>query len=615
MTPLIPRQVLFSTPERFGPALSPDGRRLAFCAPVDGVPNLWVQDGSAAARPLTREAGQGIWSCVWAFDGRHLLYVHDAEGDENFHLFALDVAAGAARDLTPYPDVRAEIIALSPERPDEVAVALNDRDPGVHDAYRITIATGEREIAARNPSGVAAPSPASSGAGWITDAQLRVRGCTRAADGGDVVVAVRDAEDAPWRDLWFWSLDDTRNSAVIGFDATGTKLHLIDSSKSPTGRFVSVDVATAQHEVVHEDPDYDVSWVLRHPGTTEPLLVEVQRERTEVVALAPDLQSDVAAMTDLGAPTVLGCDVDARSVLVLVNDDDRSPRFVRYDRDHHQAETLFAVRPKLAGYTLASMEAVRYRSVDGLEIPAYLTRPVDAAGPGPLVVNVHGGPWDRDTWGYRPEVQWLANRGYSVLQPNFRGSAGYGKAFLNAGNREWGAKMLDDVLAGAEWAVEQGIADRTRLGIYGGSFGGYMVLCAIAFAPEVFACAVDICGWSDLTQALKSLPAYWGPRREQWYQRVGHPETDAEFLWSRSPLSRVDDIRTPLLVAQGAMDVRVLKASSDRIVEALRARSVPCEYLVFDDEGHGFAREENRMTFYAAAERFLAEHLGGTQEA
>jgi dipeptidyl aminopeptidase/acylaminoacyl peptidase len=612
---LIPRDVLFGNPERVSPQLAPDGRRLAWIAPRDGVLNVWVApvDDLDAARPVTADTGRGIRSVSWAHDGgRTLLYVQDRDGDENWRLYAVDlVAGGDARDLTPFADVQAQVIGLDKRHPDHVLVGLNRDNPQLHDVYRLQLATGDLVKVADNPGFV----------GWVADADFVPRaGVAPTPDGGTVTMVRTDA-DEPWRPLLTAGPEDALTTAPIAFSADGATLLAVSSVGSDTGRLVRLDVASgAVVEVIASAPDADVADVDIDPDTRTVRAVTFVRDRAEITVLDEAVRADVEALTRLapGDLSITGHDDADRSWLTAHVVDDGPVTYHLWDRTTGTARLLFTHQPALAEHHLAPMEPFTVTARDGLVLHGYLTWPTtvpaDERAALPTVLNVHGGPWARDTWGYNAEAQWLANRGYLCVQVNFRGSTGYGKAFVNAGNREWGAKMHDDLVDTVAWVVGTGAADPDRIAIYGGSYGGYAALVGAAFTPDLFAAAVDIVGPSNLITLIRSVPPYWAPMIAQFHTRVGNPDTEEDFLWSRSPLSAVDDIRIPLLIAQGANDPRVKQAESEQIVAALEAAGIDHEYLLFPDEGHGFARPENRLRFYAAAEAFLATHLGGRAE-
>jgi dipeptidyl aminopeptidase/acylaminoacyl peptidase len=606
--PLVPRQVLFGNPEKVSPRISPDGTRLAWIAPDEGVLNVWVATvGADDGRPVTKDRDRGIRSYFWAHDDRHLLYVQDQGGDENWRLHAVDLETGVDRDLTPFDDVQARVEDTDKRFPDQILVGLNRDNPELHDVYRLDLPTGELEKMVENPGFI----------GFLADADFRVRAGVAPLPDGGMIVMVRDDERSEWRPILQIGRDDALTTSPISFTLDGSALWAVSSVDANAGRLVRIDCATGESEVVAEDPTYDVGGVHLHPDTREPRVVVYMKERAVHQVLDDAVAPDIAALQALepGDLSLVGDDDADRTWLAAFMADDGPVRYYAYDRRTREATFLFEHQPALSRYRLASMEPFSFTARDGLTIHGYLTFPPGAERTAlPAVLNVHGGPWGRDMWGYDPEAQWLANRGYLCIQVNFRGSTGYGKDFVNAGDREWGAKMHDDLLDAVDWAVAQGYADRSRVGIYGGSYGGYAALVGAAFTPDVFACAVDIVGPSNLITLIESIPPYWAPMIAQFHTRVGNPETEADLLWERSPLSRAGDIRIPLLIAQGANDPRVKQAESEQIVAALTEKGIDHEYLLFPDEGHGFAKPENRLKFYAAAERFLARHLGGRFE-
>ncbi len=608
LPPLIPREVLFGNPTHLSPGVSPDGRRLAYLAPDEGVLNLWVGSlHGGGFKAVTRDRDRGIRFFMWAHDNRHLLYLQDRAGDEDWHLNRVDLTSSETVDLTPFEGVQARVAGASKHVPGAVLVGLNRRTQELHDLYRADLSSGELTLLDENP-GFAA---------WRADLQLRPRAALETTDDACARILVRDQDRGPFRTVHEVGPEDALQLAPLSFDAGGRHLYLLSSKDANTVRLLRLDASSGKEEVVFEDPEYDVVGVVRDPDSGEPQIVSVLRERIHHEVLDPTIAGDMRHLEELGDGEVdlIGRDHADRVWLVQLRDDDGPIRYFVHDRSSHQSRFLFSHRPELEDCRLAPMEPFSFRSRDGLTIHGYLTFP-----PGtdrkdlPTVLFVHGGPWARDVWGFNPVVQWLANRGYLCVQVNYRGSTGYGKAFLNAGDREWGARMHDDLLDGVEWVVGRGYADRSRVAIYGGSYGGYAALAGAAFTPDVFRCAVDIVGPSNLRTLIATTPPYWRTMRAQLHRRVGDPEQDADFLWSRSPLSRADQIQIPLLIAQGANDPRVKQAESEQIVAALRAKDIPYEYLLFPDEGHGFAKPENRLRFQAAAERFLAQHLGGRFE-
>ncbi len=612
MTPLptlVPREILFGNPERISPRISPDGARLAWIAPSEGVLNVWVRTvGADDDRVVTEDRDRGIRQFSWAPDNRHILYLQDTGGDENWHLHDVDLATGAIRDLTPFDGVQARIEHVDKDFSDRILVGLNRDNPQLHDVYSLELATGELTKIVENPGYV----------GLIADTQLEVRGAVAPLPDGGMSFLVRDGTEAPWREILQVGQEDALGTGPIAFSERGDRLLATSSAGANTSRLVWLDCADGSERVIAEDRLYDVTDVRLHPDTNEPQIVLFLKDRMDYLVLDPTVRDDLDLLRGLepGDLVFAGHDDADRIWLVGFTADNGPIRYYAYDRESSEATFLFEHQPALSGFELAPMEPFAFEARDGLAIHGYLTFPPGVERTSlPTVLDVHGGPWGRDTWGFDPEAQWLANRGYLCVQVNFRGSTGYGKQFLNAGDREWGRKMHDDLLDAVAWVTAHGHADPDRIGIFGGSYGGYAALVGAAFTPDVFRCAVDIVGPSNLKTLIESIPPYWAPLVAQFHTRVGNPETESDFLWERSPLSRAGDIRIPLLIAQGANDPRVKQAESEQIVAALKEKGIPHEYLLFEDEGHGFAKPENRLRFYTAAERFLAEHLGGRWQA
>jgi dipeptidyl aminopeptidase/acylaminoacyl peptidase len=609
LPPLIPRDVLFGNPEKADPQLSPDGAHLAYLAPLDGVLNVWVGpvDGGAF-RPVTRDTDRGIRAYFWAHDGEHLLYLQDVGGDENWHFFKVHLERGTIEDVTPFENVQVQLVAREKRHPAELLLAINKDDERLHDVYHLDLRTNALTQVERNPGNVL---------GWLADSSLRVRAAQTSTDDGGTELLIRAEERGEWVPWLRWNAEDAMSSWPLGFTLDGEQLYLVDSREANAARLTRRAIGDTASEVLAADPQFDVGGVVLHPDTREVQLVAFTRARHEWEVLDQSVADDVTALRTLnpGDYSIQSrTHGDDRWIVEYV--EDRNPvAYYLYDRSTHTGRFLFTTRPALAAYTLAPMEPISFETRDGLMIHGYLTRPAGADASGlPLVLNVHGGPWHRDTWGYDPEAQWFANRGYACLQVNFRGSTGYGKRFLNAGNKEWGGRMHDDLVDAVQWAVDGGVADPSRIAIYGGSYGGYAALVGATFTPDLFRCAIDIVGPSNLITFIETIPPYWSSYLAMLHDRVGNPEADAEFLRARSPLTHVDRIRIPLLIAQGANDPRVKQAESEQIVAVMREKGIDHEYLLFPDEGHGFAKPENRLRFYAAAERFLARHLGGRFE-
>lgn len=602
---LIPLEVLFGNPERAGAQISPDGTRLSYVAPLDGVLNVYVGViGAGDEQPVTHDTDRGIRSYVWAHDNRHILYVRDRDGSENYRLYDVDLDTGVERDLTPFDGVRCGIIKLPKRFPNDVLVGMNKDNPQLHDVYHLDLTTGELRKVVDNPGFV----------GWVVDNDLRVRGAVQPTAEGGTTILVRDDEDSEWRTLLDVPPEDAETTGPVAFNRDGTAMYLLLSVGSNTTRLVTMDIATGAIEVLAEDPVYDVNDVILHPDTREVQAVTVYGERLEYRIFDESIRGDLEALEQLspGELSISDRSHDDRTWLVSFDQDAGPVKFYTWDRASQTPTFLFDHRPELNDYPLVPLEPFSFTSRDGLTIHGYLSFPAGVERSGlPAVLNVHGGPWARGGWGFDPEGQWLANRGYVTVSVNFRGSSGYGKEFLNAGNREWGAKMHDDLLDAVDHLVGKGYIDAKRVAIYGGSYGGYAALVGATFTPDVFACAVSMVGPSNLNTLIASFPEYWKPMIQVWHKRVGE---DPDFLWSRSPLSRVDAITIPILIGQGENDPRVKRAESEQIVAAMAEHGIDHEYVMYENEGHGFAKPENRLDFYHRVDRFLAKHLGGRAE-
>jgi len=608
--PLIPREVLFGNPTYANPTVSPDGRWLGFLAPDEGVLNVWVgpADNHAQAVPVTHDRGRGIRAYGFCHDDRTLFYLQDRDGDENWRLHLLDLQTGEERCVTPFEDVQVRILGHNRWNPTTMLLAINKDQPELHDVYSLDLTTGALEKVLDNPGYV----------GWMVDTDLTVQGAVSVTEEGGAVFFLvdEDGEFRPWLSV---PPEDANTTSPVGFSRDGTTAYLVSSLGANAARLVAVDLATGEETVLAEDPAYDVGGVEFHPETRRPQAVIFDKDREVWSYLDEDYGRAVEELRDAlgidGELSINRAERTDRVWLVSVTPSDGPVRYYLYDRSTKALRFLFSHKPDLAGYVLAPMEPFTFTARDGLEIHGYITVPPEVERRNlPAVLNVHGGPWARDTWGYHPEAQWLANRGYVCVQVNYRGSTGYGKAFGNAGDKQWGRAMHTDLLDAVDHLARQGLIDRTRVGIMGGSYGGYAALAGAAFTPEVFRCAVDLCGPSNLLTLIESIPPYWKPVVSMMYAKVGNPATEKDMLWERSPLSKIDNIRIPVLVAQGANDPRVKQAEAEQIVTALKEKGLPHQYLLFPDEGHGLAKPENRETYYAAAERFLAEHLGGRSE-
>lgn len=614
---LIPRELLFGNPERASPQISPDGTQLAFLAPSEGVLNVWVAPVGdlAAARPVTADKTRPVRLYDWAYDGTHILYLQDAGGDENWHVYSVDLATGKAVDLTPIEGIQGQIAKVSHKKPGTIVVGINDRTPMLHDLYTVDIATGEREKLLENPGFI----------GFELDDDYKVKlGAKMRPDGGFLYQT--PGKKGEWTDVLAVEPVDSLTTSVIGLDAQGDDLYLWDSRGRDTSAFATMPLGKGKAKILAEHPKADGSGVMLHPTKKTPQAVSFNYLKEEWEPLDNAVRADLEKLDELGDGeiAITSRTLDDSTWIVALVDDDGPIRYYLYDRKAKKADFLFTNRPALEQVELAPMHPVVIESRDGLELVSYLTLPKgsDADGdakpesPQPLVLLVHGGPWGRDSWGYSSLHQMLSDRGYAVLSPNFRGSTGFGKAFVNAGDKEWGRKMHDDLIDAVNWAVESGVAPVDKICIMGGSYGGYATLVGLTMTPEVFACGVDIVGPSNIITLLEAIPPYWKPMQDLFKNRVGDWTTEEgkKMLLERSPLSHVDAIQRPLLIGQGANDPRVKQAEADQIVEAMQAKQIPVTYVLFPDEGHGFARPENSMAFWAVTEAFLSPILGGTYQ-
>lgn len=608
LPPLIPRAAFTHAGRRERPSLSPDGKWIAYLAPVDGVANIWVRSiGGSNDRALTAEKIR-VANYWWQGDGEHLLYLRDQGGDENWHLFQVSLNTGLRRDLTPFPGRRALVVGADSNVPDAALVYVNLRGLNSYDVYRIDLNSGAVGLDTETPGGIV---------GWQADGRLRLRAIeVQTADGGRDV-RVRDGVDKPWRTVEHWGPHEHLRCTVVGFSADGKSLYLLSSRESNTLRLVKLDLTDGKRHVLAEDRNFDAGAVQVQPETGRPQAIQFVRERAEWQVLDDASRADFDTLRKVceGDFEVVGRDRADRLWLVWYTRDDAPNSLYLYDRGTRKGTALWDDNPALARYQLAKTRPIAFKSRDGLDLHGYLTLPVGLEPKNlPAVVFVHGGPWARHTWARQDKnmIQLLANRGYAVLQVNYRGSVGYGKRFVNAGDREAGAKMLDDVIDVKRWAVAQGYIDPKRVGVLGPSFGGYLSLAAVAFAPGEFACAVDVFGPSNLVSLIRSFPVWWS--HSQWHKRVGNPDTEEAFLRSRSPFYHADKINVPVLVLQGDNDVRVPKTESDQIVEALRRAGKDVEYVVFQNEGHGQFSAANDQKLYQVTDQFLARCLGGRAE-
>jgi dipeptidyl aminopeptidase/acylaminoacyl peptidase len=612
LPPIIDRELLFGEPEISGAQISPDGKYMSFQKPYQGTRNIWVKKTSepfSAARVLTEEKKRPIAGYMWSRDSKYILFVKDNDGDENFNIYAVDPSADkpVARDLTGVKGIIVQLYSLPKSDPDTIYMGLNDRDKAWHDLYKLKISTGEKTLVRKNSEQVAA---------WVFDEQGQLRLAAHTAANGDNEVLRVD----PNGFTKIYSCSVFESCGAVRFHKDGKRVYMV-TNKGDRDRteLVLFDPVTLEEELVEADP-------LKRVDFGEASFSQVSEELTMTTYIDEKprryfrdkkLEADYKFLQS----KFPGLEIEFRSMtadeqmMIVAATGDTEPGSVHlFDRKARKLTLQYVSREKLPRTSLSAMKPIRYKSSDGLEIPAYLTIPRGLEGKNlPTLIVPHGGPWARDMWGYNPLVQLLANRGYAVLTPNFRGSTGYGKQFINAGNGEWGKKMQDDLTWGVKHLVAEGIADPKRVGILGGSYGGYATLAGLAFTPDVYRAGVDIVGPSNLNTLLDSVPPYWEAIRKMLHARMADPATADGKAWlkDRSPLTAADKIKTPLFVIQGANDPRVNKAEAEQIVIALRDRKFPVEYMLAPDEGHGFARPVNNKAMYMAIEKFLAKHLDG----
>ena len=609
--PLISRDILFGNPERTSPKLSPDGKKFAWIAPDEkNVLQVWVKTvGQEDGKKVTADKKRGIRNYLWAQDDRTLLYLQDSDGDENYHLYGVDLVSGNVRDLTPFQGVRAAPINVSQKVRDRILVQMNLRDRKLFDVHEVNLETGALRLVVENPGDVG---------GWESTDDLEVRVAQAQTSDGGTEIRVRESASSPWTSLLRAPLGEEVRS--LDLTADGAALLLTSSLNSNTTRVIRKEIVTGTETVIAENPNVDAGDVLMHPTKHTVQAVDFPAGRQAWTVIDPLVKSDFEGIWKLrdGDFRVVNRDRDDRTWLVGFTEDRGPVRYYSWDRETKKGTFLFVQQPKLEGLPLAQMRAVSFPARDGLTLNGYLTLPVGSKPSKlPLVLFVHGGPWARDSWGYNSAAQFFANRGYAVLQVNYRGSTGYGKKFKNAAMKQFAAKMHDDLLDGVDWVVKQGWVDPAKVAILGGSYGGYATLVGMTFTPDVFACGVDIVGPSNLVTLVESFPPYWGPfLASTWYPFVGNPKIPAERadMEARSPIFKVGAIKRPLLIGQGANDPRVTQKESEQIVAAMEAKGLPVTYVVYTDEGHGFARPENRIDFFARSEAFLGACLGGRVE-
>ncbi|AIL64524.1 Prolyl tripeptidyl peptidase precursor [Rickettsiales bacterium Ac37b] len=614
--PIIPRKVLFDNPDKTLVTLSPDGQYISYLAPKDGVLNIWVgpSNNLSKVKPVTDDRNRGVQGYYWTFDGEHIIYMQDNKGDENFRIYSLSLKSGEITLITPEEGVRALVYGISERVPNAILIGMNNRDKRYFDIYKVNLLDNTKELIMEN----------NKFSSFIVDDDLNVRFAILSnEDGSDEYYEFQDNQ---WLSFMHVSLEDSSNTRIIGFDNTGLVIYLLDSRESNTAVLKSLDLKTRKYKIIAEDKRADIAVFTSHPTKKTIQAVEVNYDKAIYNILDSSIKNDIEylKLLNTGELNINTRTLDDQKWLVAYSNDTTPVQYYIYDRNTRKADFLFSNRKNLEQYKLANMHPIIIKSRDSLDLVSYITLPADIelknkfcpTKPLPLVLLVHGGPWARDSWGLNTIHQWLANRGYAVLSVNFRGSTGFGKDFTNAGNMEWGRKMHNDLIDAVNWAIDSKIADPQKVAIMGGSYGGYATLVGLTMTPDIFACGVDIVGPSNLITLIKSVPPYWKPIISTFKKRIGpwDSEKEIENLKQISPLTFASKIKKPLFIAQGAHDPRVKKEESDQIVKVMRDKNIPVIYALYEDEGHGFVKPGNRLSYYALVEQFLMKVLGGRAE-
>ena len=630
---LVDRELYFGNPDKIQVRISPDGKYFSYRAPVDGVMNIWVApiDEPESAEPITKDTLRGVRFYQWTYKSGLLLYGQDKGGDENWHIHLVDVNEKSDTDLTPQEDIkgpdgkplidpttdkivrpRAQIMSVSRETPDEILIQYNKIDPSQMDVYKVDLNTNEMELVAKDEGFI-----------YVTaDNANNVRFAGKMnPEGGQTVFK---NENDNWVHYFDVPQEDMLTFGIFGFDKANENAYMIDSRGRDKAALYAFNIETEEKKLIAESETSDIADLMIHPTTYEIQAYATDYLRKEWIALNEETKADLEAIGDFkeGDMTIYFRSNDDNTWILAYDSPQEYLKYYKYDRVNKEVSHLVSSKPEFDDVELANMYPIEIESRDGLKLVSYLTIPkeLDVDGktsqPAPAVLLVHGGPWGRDNFGYNSLHQWLANRGYVVLSVNFRGSTGFGKNFINIAAQEWAGKMHDDLIDAVNWMVDEKIADKDKIAIYGGSYGGYATLVGLTFTPDVFACGVDIVGPSNLTTLINTAPPYWKSIRDLFIFHLGDPDTEEgrALLEERSPLNRVDSITKPLLIGQGANDPRVKQAESDQIVEAMNQKAIPVTYVLYPDEGHGFARPENNLSFFAVSELFLAKHIGGRMQ-
>lgn len=617
-TKIIPRKILFGNPEKTMPQLSSDGKLIGFLAPFNGILNVWVgpSDDISKAKPITNDTQRGITNFYFAYTNRHILYLQDKDGNEQWHVFCANLDDNKITDLTPIVNGRAEISTLSERFPEKVVLLISDRNESFSDIYICDITTGEKKMILHNDEYLL----------FNIDNDYNIRFMYKQTEDGGTQVYIQssDGEISLYDTIPF---DDALTTYYMSFDKSQKNVYLVDSRNRNTSALYLKNIESKTNTLIAENKKSDYSDLTIHPIEKNIQAVAFTYEKKNWMILDETIKSDFAYLESQsdGELEIVSRTLSDDKWLVHFSTDNKSATYFIYDRTEKELKKLFTTRPELENFKLAKMHPVTIKSKDNFDLVCYYTLPswtgtkIDCKPdyPLPMIVNVHGGPWARDFWGYNSLHQWFANRGYVVLSVNFRSSTGFGKDFINAGNGEWGGKMHQDVLDAIEWAIKEGIADVKKICIFGGSYGGYETLVGITFSPDRFSCAVDLVGPSNLITFMNSIPAYWKPLWNQFTRGLGgDPNTEEgnKFLAERSPINHINNIKTPLLIGHGKNDPRVKVAESEQIADAMKSKNIPVTYALYPNEGHGFVKPENRISFFAVVEKFIAKFLGGRFE-
>jgi len=603
--PKIPLEDFFKNPEKSSFQLSPDGKKIAYMKPWEEgnrMMNVYIKTiGDNQEKRITNASNRSLYGYFWLNDDR-IAYIQDKGGDENIHIYAVNIDGTNDLDLTPFENIQARITDDLDEDPDHMIVSINNRDPRVHDAYRLNVNTGQLSLIAENPGNIM---------GWMTDNDGKLR-IALTSDGVNSSILYREEESDPFLPILTTNFKVSVSPLFFTFD--NKELYVSSNRNRDKSAIYKFDLNTAKEtDLIFEHDEVDVSGLIRSKKRKVLTAVSYYTDKRKIHFLddwREKLQNNLESKLKGVEVAISDISKDETKAIIVTFSDVSRGTYYYYDIEKDELTKLADLSPWLDPNHMSEMKPIKYTSRDGLTINGYLTIPKGSNGKNlPVVVNPHGGPWARDRWGFNPEIQYLANNGYAVFQMNFRGSTGYGREFWEKSFKQWGKTMQDDITDGVQWLIKEGIANPDKIGIYGASYGGYATLAGLTFTPDLYACGVDYVGVSSLFTFMESMPPYWELYREMMYEMVGHPEKDKELLASSSPLMHVDKIKVPLFIAQGANDPRVKKSESDQIVEALKQKGIDVPYMVKDDEGHGFYNEENRFDFYRKMSAFLEKHL------